>query len=1451
MNPIVTNSQSDTSLELLIDELTDRLQAGESIDFEAYADQHPDHAEQLRKLVPALEMMVHLKRSAILGAAHSSSPDRGPELELGVLGDFCLLREVGRGGMGIVYEAEQISLRRRVALKVLPFAAALDARQIQRFQVEAQAAACLHHPHIVPVHGVGCERGVHYYAMQLIDGQSLAAMIGELRRLDGLDPGDSPIPDPALISTTTLANRLLSGHAIELPDGAGTSLPALPIAPVRNAAKPPTPPTGRARPAGSSTHSGDYVRAAARLALQAAEALDHAHAQGILHRDIKPGNLMLDAAGRLWITDFGLAQIRGDDRLTLSGDVLGTLRYMSPEQALGRRVVIDGRTDIYSLGVTLYELLTLQPAVDGRDRADILRRISEHEPAPPRRLNPAVPRDLETIISKATDKDLVARYATAGDLVMDLRRFLEDRPIRARRVSAAERLARWCRRNPWLAASIGGTVAALLAAVVMSLLYANRQARYAVEQAEANLQIKAALGESNRRLAVLNFERGRAAFEKGHVGEGMLWTVESLRMATAAGAEDWKRVALANLSAWRRHHVELKGLLSHGDQVSSVTFSPDGRSILTGCWDQTRLWDAATFRPIGEPLVQGRVSSVAYSPDGRSILTGTYGSDNTAWLWEVATGRPVGRPLTHQGGVLSVAFSPDGKTALTGGFDRTARLWDAATGLPIEPTMPHPSTVSSVAFSPDGKTILTGCGDKIVRQWDAATGRTIGPPLEHGDWVWAVAFSPDGQTILTGSQDKTARRWDATTGRPVGPPMPHSQEVRSVAFSPDGQTILTGCSDGTAQVWDAATGRRMGWPLVHQGAVLGVAYSPDGRSILTGSDDGTARLWDAGVVQPFHRPLDYGIPVHRVAFGPDGGTILLSSVPVQLREVASGRLLGRPVDQGWGVAVSPDGQMILTAAGDNAARRWDAATGRALGPPMEHPGTESWHQLYCGAFSPDGRSILTGSNDGTVRLWDAATGQRLGQIQAHSKEVLCVAFSPNGRTILTGSQLNTARLWDVATGQPIGPPLLHRNRIDAVAFSPDGKVALTGSIDKTVRLWDAATGLPIGPPLMHSGGVSSVAYSPDGRWILTGGQYDTSQLWDAATGQPIGPPLLDAAALPEVAFSRDGRFLLRGDVRSLQRWDAPAPLPDDVPRLTAWVEAATGLKLDERVSIRTLDQSAWLEHRRRLEELGGAPPADPAPRLDPILFGPDPAARGDAWRERGQWDRAEAAYAEAARARPLNATVWDALARLHAVRGHLDRAAATLAAAVQLMPDDVQLHEHLALALLGAGDRAGLQRSTAAVLARFERTNDLSTANEVASVCVMGAEATAEPAVPVRLAEFAVRGANVYQKPNHLNTLGAALYRAGQYDEAIGRLEEAIRLRGGASLPDDWEFLAMAHHRLGHRDEALRWLDRLREHRLREDPDRFWEELWIRQLRSEAEAVILYDPAFPNDPFAR
>jgi serine/threonine protein kinase/Flp pilus assembly protein TadD len=335
------------------------------------------------------------------------------------LGDYRLIREIGRGGMGVVYEAEQLSLNRRVALKVLPFAATMDPRQLQRFRHEAQAAAMLHHPNIVPVHGVGCERSVHFYAMQLIEGQSLAAMIDELR-------GDLP-----------------ASPERERPEGTIDHSPVVPA------------PSSRTKPIAAvstqkSRRDRGHYRRIAELVAQAADALEYAHSMGVVHRDIKPANLMLDAAGHLWVTDFGLAKLDSAANLTVSGDLLGTLRYMSPEQALARHGLVDHRTDVYSLGATLYELLTFTPAVDGADKQEVLKRIAFEEPQPPRKLDRAIPAELEIIALKCLAKNPNERYVTAGDLAADLHHWLDDKPIRARRPSLVQRARRWGRRHQTL-----------------------------------------------------------------------------------------------------------------------------------------------------------------------------------------------------------------------------------------------------------------------------------------------------------------------------------------------------------------------------------------------------------------------------------------------------------------------------------------------------------------------------------------------------------------------------------------------------------------------------------------------------------------------------------------------------------------------------------------------------------------------------------------------------------------------------------------------------------------------------------------------------------------------------------------------------------------------------------------------------------------------------------------
>jgi eukaryotic-like serine/threonine-protein kinase len=578
------------ALEDLIEECTNRLQRGEHVDVELLARDHPDQADRLRRILPSLQIMAEIGHSAVREITGLAVP-ADPSFAMGELGDYRILGEIGRGGMGVVYEAIQISLNRRVALKVLPFAGALDAQHLARFRLEAQAAAQLHHTNIVPVFAVGSERGVHYYAMQFIGGQTLAALIKELRGLEGVDESKGTHEGEKL---STVASRHFDdgearaqfsqgGQEIQEEQGhkitpaplvrRGSPDPADPLdlrspLPVPSPAEPgdlrssrsrgqealakrredphvPPVPPGEASVSDerqhtpvTSTRTPAFFRTAAILGLQASEALEHAHRYGILHRDIKPANLLVDDRGNLWVTDFGLARFSDDASLTMTGDVLGTLRYMSPEQALGHPSVIDQRSDVYGLGVTLYELLTLRPAFDGRDRQEILRRIAFEEPRPPRRSNPTLPRELETIVLTAMSKEPAGRYRSAQDLADDLRRFLEYKPIRARRPGLVDRAAKWARRHM----AIVGATLAILTVTVLALLANSILLRREQSKTAAALE----LAESRSLLA-------RHAVDKMYTQVAEKWLVDQpgLRPLQREFLED----ALAFYQEFAREHA--------------------------------------------------------------------------------------------------------------------------------------------------------------------------------------------------------------------------------------------------------------------------------------------------------------------------------------------------------------------------------------------------------------------------------------------------------------------------------------------------------------------------------------------------------------------------------------------------------------------------------------------------------------------------------------------------------------------------------------------------------------------------------------------------------------------------------------------------------------------------------------------------------------------------------
>lgn len=1131
-----------------------------------------------------------------LGAdARSVQPEAGPSREaqaLSVLGDYELLEELGRGGMGVVYRARQRSANRIVALKIirtdrLEHLTETERRQwFERFRREGQIAAFLNHDNLLPMYDMGQVGGQHYYSMRFVEGQSL----GDILR-------KGPLPNQ---------------------------------------------------------------RAALYLE-QVARALHALHVHGIVHRDLKPRNILVDTDDRPFLTDFGLAKSSEYARgLTEVESYLGTPEYMAPEQA--RDPARAGpASDIYSLGATLYELVTGRPPFRAADPLETRRQVLDEEPLAPRRLNRAVHRDLELICLKCLEKEPQKRYADALQVAEELRRYRSGEPLRhTRAVGKPERVWRWCRRKPALAILNGLALVSLLA-VAISVGYAMYQSHVLVMYQSGHLK------EQQSQLAELALDKGLSRCTQGDIDDGMLWLAYALELAPAERRDlDW--VIRTNLAAWRRL-LPLRATFPHAGDLVSVAFSRNGQRFLTATSNLAQSWETETRKPIGPPLaVPGRLLAASLSPNGNVILTGS--ADGSARLWDANTGECVGLPLRHNGQVLAVAFSPDGKSVLTGGSDETAKLWDAASGRFLGILLPHRGAVLAVAFSPDGKTVATRSGfwmdrrtqailfcsasgilaspmgrgslvaaytlkaPETVQLWDGATGRRVAQPipqaLPHQRRVSGLAFSADGKTIRTVS-DAKIQIWDSVTGNAIGESFGLPKGVTTATFSPDGSMVLTGSIDKTAQLWDVSARMPVGPPLHHGGAISSIACSPEGKFLLTGSADQTARLWQGAFTESGPISLPHEWLIQAAAFSPDGALVVTGGQKghLQIWDVATRTardLAPRHQNLVKAVAFRHDGKVLLTGSWDTTARLWDVATGRLLHRLKHHD------EVSAIAFSPDGMTALTGSNDGTAWLWRTDTGQPIGQPLRHAERVSSVAFSHDGKRIVTASEDHSAQVWDVATGQPLskplrhlgtisavvfnsddrfvltgsadgsaqlwdastgdrlGPPLRHKGKVFTVAFSPDDSLILTGSEDKTACLWETATGQPRGAPLQHQGFVRSVAFSPDNRLVLTGSDDKTARLWDAATARPCGPPLEHQGIITCAEFSRDGRTVLTaGYDKKARLWRVPVPARGTAKQAVLWTNVITGMKLDNTGVVHPLDANEWNEVRQQLAELGGPP----------------------------------------------------------------------------------------------------------------------------------------------------------------------------------------------------------------------------------------------------------------------
>jgi WD40 repeat protein len=1044
---------AETAIVLIYGEYLLRRDLGEAPTLDEYLDRFPQHARRLRQ-----QDAIHC---LLDGEPADAAPPGGPHIP-----GYSILGELGRGAMGRVYEARQHALNRIVALKVLNDQATADPEALARFRTEAEALARLSDAQIVTVYDFGEHDGRAYLAVERVEGGSLD------RRLDGT----------------------------------------------------PWPP-----------------RRAADLVASLAQAIELAHRHEVVHRDLKPANILLTADGVPKISDFGLARLLDQDgSATRTGTVLGTPSYMAPEQASGARVEVGPAADVYSLGAILYELLTGRPPFRAATPLETLVLVRDHDPVPPRRLQPGLPRDLETICLRAMDKQPRRRYASARALAEDLGSWQADEPIRARRIGRAERLWKWARRRPAIAA-LGGFLLIVVAVSSIGLLVLYGQA--VVARATA----LEALGRSEvslyaNRIALA--ERYRQAHDADRADELLDECPVPLR--------DWEWRYLK-----RRSVEDVRVETDHDADVLAVAFSRDGRFLVSVDGGRNiHVRDRATCRLLVLPGIPGVNWALALSPDGRWMAVGGHHGDlkkGAIRLFSTQTWTEV-KSLSGVGeSAKALAFSPDGRRLVSGHFDDKVRVWDVGTGA-VRTLSGHKNMIEDVAVSPDGRLVASASRDTTIRIWDAETGE-LRMTLPHERWVYGVAFHPQGRLLAssTGNVVDSSRGdltlWDLASARAVRKTSALAQMIHKIGFSPNGRRLATAGWDGVVRIWDTTTLNELLALTGHIPHVLCVAFSPDGHQLVTGGGAGMIRCWDAAPLpeRPSHRPMrtfsGHEQPINRLALMPDGHQLISIGEDRTARvwDVETGQqsLCYRGHEQApFALAVRPDGQAIATGGNEQVIRIWDARTGADLRQLRGHTGT-----ITSLTFHPDGIWLASASQDGTVRLWDTRTGDPIHQFLQAPYWLFAVAFSPDGHQLAAAGDSHGVRVWDVGSRQLRHVLHGHSQRVVALAFHPDSDRLLSASLDGTVRLWELSSGREV--RVFDGVRGRGLAWTSDGRHFAVSGGGGALKVWETVSGRRILTLQGHADDITSAAFASDGRRIFTASWDGTMRlWEATPDAPD-------------------------------------------------------------------------------------------------------------------------------------------------------------------------------------------------------------------------------------------------------------------------------------------------------------------